>query len=190
MTGWIYFPNPKPQCGKCIPLSLRLKYGDIFRSKPKEKRKDSDVSVENQPKNRRKRTDSESSCRSDTSHVSASSRISSLGDRLLHISGASEGVIGYRTIVQRNIVEKEPLSNAPWTNPHQHRRQRSLPELPAPTQTEFNSSYLEVPVDIPTKRPTEDRLKILNNELSNFDATKANPIKQIRTDRSFQEPGR
>ena len=92
--------------------------------------------------------------------------------------------------MQRNIVEKEPLSNAPWTNPHQHRRQRSLPELPAPTQTEFNSSYLEVPVDIPTKRPTEDRLKILNNELSNFDATKANPIKQIRTDRSFQEPGR
>ena len=87
-------------------MSLRLKYGDIFRSKPKEKRKDSDVSVENQPKNRRKRTDSESSCRSDTSHVSASSRISSLGDRLLHISGASEGVIGYRTIVQRNIVEK------------------------------------------------------------------------------------
>ena len=161
----------------------------IFRSKPKEKQKDSEAPVENQPKNRRKRTDSESSCRSDTSHVSASSRISSLGDRLLHISGASEGVIGYRTIVQRNIVEKEPLSNAPWTNPH--RRQRSLPELPAPTPipTQFNSTYLDVPVDIPTKRPTEDRLKILNNELSNFDTTKANPIKQIRTDRSFQEPG-
>ena len=65
----------------------------IFRSKPKEKNKDSDASIENQPKRPRKRTDSESSCRSDISHVSTSSRnsrISSLGDRLLQLSGASE----------------------------------------------------------------------------------------------------
>ena len=153
------------------------------------------MSIENQPKRPRKRTDSESSCKSDMSHVSTSSRnsrISSLGDRLLQISGASEGVIGYRTIVQRKIVEKEPLSNGPWTNPvHQHRRQRSLPELSTPTQTPtgFNTEYLEVPVDVPRKRPSENRLKILNDELSNFDSTKANPIKQIRTDRSCLEPG-
>ena len=102
-------------------------------------------------------------------------------------------MIGYRTIVQRKIVEKTPLDNTPWTNPHQHhRRQRSLPELgpvPTPTPTGFNSEYLEVPLDVPTKRPSENRLKILNDELSNFDSTKANPIKQIRTDRSFQDPG-
>ena len=164
-----------------------------FRSKPKRTEKEAEKEGR---RTVRKRTDSESSCRSD---VSVSSRVSSLGDRLLSLSGASEGVIGYRTIVQQSIVQpREPLSNDLWertsdrTHGTNHSRQNSLPQL---SQTEC---FLDVP-EIKAKElqqrvsATENRiknLKILNNELSNFDSTKANPIKSIRTDRSFQEPGK